>query len=375
MQDHPNHPFTDDAQPQQTRTEAATDKKCPACGGTMDFDPKTGGLACPYCGHTQAIQQEAEQHASAVEMDFFSAQDVANRDWGAEKKTVICQSCGAQSIYDARQLASECPYCGSNQVIVKEGTDSMAPGGVCPFVVTAKQAGENFKAWIKGKLFCPGVAKRSAKPESFKGVYLPYWTFDAQTHSRYTARYGINRTVYDKDGKPTVVTDWYSTAGNYAELMDDVLVEATTRYDPTILDRIRPFDTHANKAYRPEYVAGFAAERYSIGLGDGWQQAQADIMAHLQQAVSEKVRSECRADIVSDVQLDTQYSGITYKYLLLPLWISAFHFKNKIFQFMVNGQTGRVGGKSPVSPLRVAIACLIGAAILVGIYFLYTTTR
>ena len=126
-----------------------TDRKCPACDGTMDFDPVTGGLKCPYCGHTEEIKNNAaggkedkpsaqSSNSSAVEIALEDAESTANHDWGTATKTIICKSCGAESIYDAQVISSVCPYCGSNQVTEAGGNDSMAPGGVIPFKIDQK---------------------------------------------------------------------------------------------------------------------------------------------------------------------------------------------------------------------------------------------
>ena len=156
---------------------------------------------------------------AAREIDFEDAEDRASHDWGAAKKRVLCESCGAETIYDALEVANECPYCGSNQVMEVRDDDTMAPGGVCPFTIDKKTAGANFKRWIAGKLFCPSLAKQKARPDAFHGVYLPYWTFDTQTESEYDGRYGIYRTVREADGKTRTVTDWYYTSGDYSEFV------------------------------------------------------------------------------------------------------------------------------------------------------------
>ena len=171
------------------KTKQETDKKCPACVGTMDFDPKTGNLACPYCGYIQEIPVDDTADTIVEEKDFLTEQKKENCDSGAEKKTVVCKSCAAVSVYDALQISDVCPYCGSNQVTEEKGADSLAPDGVCPFAKTDKEAGSNFHNWLKKKLFCPKAAKQSAKPDSFKGVYLPYWTFDTATAVLYSAQY------------------------------------------------------------------------------------------------------------------------------------------------------------------------------------------
>ena len=256
-------------------TMRETDKKCPSCGGVMDFDPATSGLACPYCGHIQAIGKEVKKQEPASELAFSEAEFKENQDWGVRKKTVICKACGAETVYDALEIASECPFCGSNQVMEAADRETMAPGGVVPFQVTDEKAASLFKGWIRKKWFCPKLAKESARARHFKGVYLPYWTFDAKTESTYRADYGKERRV-KKGDEVEIVTDWYPTKGTYRESFDDELVCATTNHSQSMLMGIEPYDTAANKSYRPEYVAGFAAERYAVGLGEGWRRRRAE---------------------------------------------------------------------------------------------------
>lgn len=363
---------TMDLEPNIVETKEETDRKCPDCGGTMDFDPKTGGLKCPYCGHVEEVPVEEETPSKAEEMDFESAEQTANCDWGAQKKTVICKACAGESIYDALDTANVCPFCGSNQVMEANDKNTIAPGGVVPFKISKEDAAERFKKWIGGKFFCPKLAKESAKPKHFKGLYLPYWTFDTKTHSTYTAQYGIDHKYKDKDGNTKVDTKWYNTNGTYDKFIDDELVFASTRHDKNMLSGLEPFDTEDNKTYKPEYVAGFVSERYSIGLKDAWAIAKNSILHKLEGDVSGKVRCEHNADHVRAVRVSPTYKNITYKYLLLPIWISSYKYKDKIYQFMVNGQTGKVSGKTPISAIKVILTILVVIAILVVIYFFTT---
>lgn len=364
--------MSDYMEPNVVETMDETDKKCPDCAGVMEFDPKTGGLLCPFCGHTEAIEQQTEdgeEPFKAEELDFFAATQTANCDWGASKKTVICEACSAESIYDALEIASVCPFCGSNQVMEANDKDTMAPGGVVPFRVSDKEASELFKKWLKRKWFCPKMAKESAKAKAFKGVYFPYWTFDADTSSEYTAKYGKNRRV-KRDGKTVIETDWYNTSGRYREFIDDELILASTTHNRGMLRGLEPFNTEDNKPYKPEFLAGFAAERYSMGLELAWENAQQSIGRKLESHISKKIRREKNADAVRNIRMVTRYRNITYKYLLLPVWISNFKYNDKVYQFMVNGQTGKVSGRSPVSVYKVLLAILIGVLIFGGLYFL-----
>lgn len=351
----------------ETTTRRETDKKCPRCGGTMDFNPETGGLLCPYCEYKQGIEGEE----TAQELDFGAAENKESCDWGAEKKTVTCKSCGAVSVYDALQLSDECPYCGSNQVMEEKGVNTLAPGGVVPFKLTARQAGEKFTAWIKRKLFCPRRAKKQARPERFKGLYLPYWSFDTDTSTQYIGRYGIDRTTTDSKGNVRTTTDWYATSGRYDCFVDDQIVLASDRHDAGILRGVEPFGTGQSLSYKPEYVAGFVAERYSVGLKAAWEKAKQLISGMLEDAIEKTIRRQHGADKAQVTSMSTFYSGVKYKYLLLPVWLSSFCYKGRSYSFYVNGETGRVAGKTPVSALRVAIACLIGAALAALVIWIF----
>lgn len=350
------------------KTIKETDKKCPQCAGTMSYDPASRMLKCPYCEHTQEIEIEAEQ--TVDEQDFDEAVNVGDQSWGVEKKKVICTQCGAEAIYDALQTSAVCEYCGSNQVMEASAEDTIPPTGVVGFLISMQEAGNRFSKWLKGKIFTPSKAKKSAKPDSFKGIYLPYWTFDADTTTSYTARYGKNRTVTDSKGNTRTVTDWYRTSGIYNEFIDDCLVCGTDRHNPDIIDRINPFDTSKCKPYDPEYVSGFISERYTIGIKSAWEKAKNIIASRLRSNIESKILSEHNADRVDSLSISTSYFNKKYKYIVLPVWMSSFVYKDKVFRFMVNGQTGKVGGKAPVSPIRVAIAVALGLAVLYGVYWL-----
>ena len=366
MSEHYDNP---EAQIFSERTEKETDKKCPNCGATVVFDPATGGMHCEYCGYTCELPM-ADSENEICEMDFESALHTESYDWGEQKKEVQCKQCGAVTVYDALETAAVCPFCGSTSVMPAANENTIAPGAVCPFAVTKDQAGESFTKWLKGKLFAPRKAKQSARPESFTGVYLPYWTYDAQTTSNFTARAGYDRTVKDKDGNRKTVTDWRHVSGIYQKFFDDVTVMASKRQTDSGVKACEPFDFSKLVPYSPQVVAGFIAERYSIGLKEGWESAQKNIQSRLHSDISSYVRRHWNANRADSVRFSTLYSNITYKYLLVPTWISSFKYKDKVYQFAVNGQTGKVGGKAPVSVWRVLIAIALGIALIALLAYL-----
>lgn len=348
------------------KTKEETDRKCPACGGTMDFDPASGKLKCPYCGSEYEIGVE-EENGPAEEQDFETAEKTGNCDWGKEIRVIICKSCGGESVYDVMTTSSECPYCGSNQVMEQADKDTLAPGGVCVFKIDEDKAAENFKKWISKKWFCPKAAKESAKPKEISGVYLPFWTFDTDTTTKFHGEYGIDRRVKRGDETKTV-TDWYRIGGTHKEFIDDQLVLGSNRHQAYMLKGLEPFHTADNVVYRPEYIAGFAAERYSIGLKDAWEKAKGFIRVRLSDTIRKKIRAEKNADHVRNLNTNIMFENIKYKYLLLPIWMAHFTYNGKVYQFMVNGQTGKVSGKTPISAAKVALT--VGIVVLAVVLFM-----
>lgn len=365
-------------EPVMAVTEKETDKKCPACGGVMDYNPQNGKLKCPYCDTEVEIKVENKTFV-AKEMDFASVEDEGSCDWGTATKTIICKACGAQTVYDVNQIAHECPYCGSNQVMEETQEKILAPGGVVLFQITAKEASDRFKRWIGRKFFCPKLAKESAKPKALKGLYIPFWTYDADTYSNYTGEYGKDRRVKNSEGKEVIVTDWYRTSGSYKDTFDDVLVCASTKQDTYMLSGLEPFDTNKAVEYKPEYMAGFIAERYTIRMKDAWETAKMKIHHILTEKIEDKIEREHHTHQSRNIMFQTRYSNETCKYLLLPVWISSFQYKGKVYRFMINGQTGKVSGQTPISWVKVAIVVAAAAAAAALIYYMgqdsYETMR
>ncbi len=360
--------YTHEDIPVTAATEQVTDKKCPSCGGVMDYNPGNGNLTCPYCGYDESIHVR-EENFVAKELDFNRMEEDEACDWGTATRTVYCKACGAETVYDFNDIASECPYCGSNQILEQETkVKVMAPGGVVPFQLDAKQAARKFKVWIKGRFFCPKKAKESARPKSFQGMYLPYWTFDSQTSSRYTGEYGITKTWKDDEGKTHSRTDWYRTSGHYARFIDDILVCGSSRQNENMLESIEPFDTSKLVEYKPEYLAGFTAERYTIKAKNAWETAKQKIASILKRDVENKIEREHGTYQTRFINLNTTHKNVTYKYILLPIWISSFKYNGKVYNFMINGQTGKVSGETPISWIRVLLVILALAALFLLIY-------
>jgi hypothetical protein len=246
-----------------------------------------------------------------------------------------------------------------------------------PFVVDQRTAIDKFRRWLGKGWFRPNEVKRIARNAEARvqGVYLPFWTFDAQTTSRWHAEAGYyyyvtQRYTVTVSGKSQVRTRqvrrvrWRPASGTHDEFFDDVLLFATRSIDEKILRRIYPFDTRQLVPYRPQYLAGWRAEEYQIELNEAWKMAQ--------EIIADRLRAACAREVPGDthrnLRVQSQFQDTTYKHVLLPVWIASYRYRNRVFSFMVNGQTGKVKGEAPISAWKVVLTVLIVLALLAAIY-------
>ncbi len=358
-----------------TTTMDVTDKKCPNCGATVTYDPNTLSMTCEYCGYHKDLPKP-EEGKEIEEIDFSSAKIRENQNWGTKKKAVVCKMCGAETLYDEAQTAASCPYCGSTSVMpVDDDENVMAPGGVVPFEIDNAKAAKLFKSWISGKFFAKSDAK-NCEGKDFNGIYLPYWTYDSDTTSSYNASLGFDYTVKQRgsDGKMHNVTKtrWQNYTGVYEEFIDDQIVYASKKTNNPYIEQVSQFDFSKLRQYSPEFIAGFVAERYTLGLDEGWTKAKTFIASTLKSNLGNKLRKQYHADRVGNIQLSTSYDNVTFKYILAPIWIANFRYGDKVYNFVVNGQTGKIAGKYPISILKVVLTIIAVIAVLGLLFYFFS---
>jgi DNA-directed RNA polymerase subunit RPC12/RpoP len=348
---------TSDTRPQAER------HLCPNCGADLVYDPEQGALACPYCGTRVAIavaETRVDERPYEEYLRPRESQLVVIAEGALE---VTCQRCGATVEFTPPEVAGECQFCGSTIVAQPKAADPIVgPEGVLPFAITPQQATAAVKRWLAGLWFAPNALKRLARHESVGGVYLPFWTYDADTVSDYVGERGEHyyetETYTETDARGERVTRtrqvrrtrWYSASGRVSRHFDDVLVAATTSLPRARLHALEPWDLAQLRPYEPAYLAGFKAQRYQVGLPDGFEVAK--------QVMASVIEQDARRDIGGDEQrvhrVDTLYSQITFKHLLLPVYVGAYRFKETSYQVVVNARTGKVQGDRPYSAWKIA---------------------
>jgi len=314
-----------------------------------------------------------------AERDF--ARVLASLEEGAETEQVAsasCASCGALVEPPPAGDAFPCPYCGSSIVATAASERLIKPQAVLPFRVERSRATELFRAWIASLWFAPSALKQLARLEGrLQGLYTPYWTFDARTMSAYRGQrgddYQVRRTRTVRRNGRTVTesyleteTRWTPVAGRVYRDFDDVLVVGSRSLPRDLAEELEPWDLEALAPYAAEYLSGFLAERYRVGLGEGWQRAG--------ERMDDLIRRDVRRDIGGDHQritsLRTDHEDVTFKHVLLPLWICSYQYGERVYRFLVNARTGEVQGQRPWSGVKITLAALAAILVAIAIWWL-----
>lgn len=354
---------------------------CPACGAEAVWNPAKKALVCAFCGTTSPANVELTGFSAAetiVEHDLTTAlraiPDEA-RGWQAEKTQVRCQSCQAISVFDPARVGQRCDFCGSSALVpYEEVKAAFRPESLLEFKLAEAQVRDAIKAWLKSRWFAPNALKSRAATDTVKGLYIPYWTFDAQVHAAWTALSGYyyyeTESYTDAKGQRQTRqvrrTRWVPSAGELDHFFDDELVSASRGVDAGLLEGVEPFPTQTNlKPYNAGFLSGWVVERYQIDLLAAAQAARTRMDRELQQLCSREVPG----DTQSNLQVQADYSGQTFKHILVPVWLLTYEFHGKPFQVVINGYTGAIAGRYPKSAWKIFLAVL--AALLVALLLLW----
>ena len=376
--------------------KATNELPCSECGAPLTFKPGAGQLVCQFCGTENEIEGSGQQVSPwgeqtgkgpvIKELDYHKALNDALDDAEIEETaTIRCPGCGAEVGLDPSTQADNCPFCATPLARAETHNHRHPkPQGVLPFAFEEREAKSRMTEWLGSLWFAPSSLKKYAEAgRPLAGIYLPHYTYDAIGDADYQGQRGDayyvteTRTVM-VDGKPQTKTvqvrkiRWTNVSGHVRHMFDDVLVQASETRGATKDGAEyggRSWDLTALEPYRAEYMAGFRAEAPGVGLEDGYNRAE--------QIMEQMLIRDIKFDIGGDAQrisnMTSRYSQITFKHILLPVWLASYRWKNKPFRVVVNGRTGEVSGERPYSPWKIAFAVAVGLIVAAGIGYLVAT--
>lgn len=339
--------------------------KCPSCGANLVYDPENCGLVCSHCGHKEKIENKIFNDEQLLK----NAKIIPN-DWQEETRVFKCSNCGASTVFEDNELSKVCPFCSSSNIVPSDSIPGMKPSSILPFSISEEKAKELYRKWMKSKLYAPREIKKNPPQGFLHGVYLPVYTFDMDTNTVYKGRLGKYHTKTVGTGKNTrTVTEirYFNISGEEFYHFDDIIVNAGNNIDQSSIDSVGPFKSNLGFKYKLDYIAGFSCEHYTKDLDTGYD----DSKKKAKKIIERNILNGYNYDVVDYLDLDTTYDNITYKYIMIPIWFLNYKYNNKEYKVILNGDTGRLKGKYPISPLKVSITILIIIFILVTAYFIY----
>lgn len=369
--------MTDEHDPAPAQgVEAVAHDACPACGAQATWNPSKQLLICPYCG-TEA-PGEIDASGAIREIDLVTTlrnMPEELRGWTATKRTVRCRSCKAVSVFDPERVGQNCDFCGSPELVDYEEIRSpLRPQSVLPFTVDETAVRTQLRKWFKSKWLAPGALARRGLVDTVKGVYLPYWTFDAEADAAWTADAGtyyyVTETYRDANGqtrqRQVQKVRWRPASGRLQHVFDDELVPASTGVHAALLRQIEPFPTNDLVPYDTAYLSGFVVEHYQVVLIDAAKASREQMMETLRGLCGRQVPG----DTYRNLRVNADFSGETFKHILVPVWLLTYDYGRKSYQAVVNGQTGRVAAEYPKSPWKIALLVLAIAVAVAVVVFL-----
>ena len=352
---------------------------CPSCGAEAQWNPAKQALICPFCGTVSP----AKLNTAGVieEHDLVTAlREIPDdqRGWQAEKVSVKCQSCQAITVFDAGRVGQKCDFCGSSALIpVDQIKAPIRPESLLAFKIAESAVRDKIRQWYASRWFSPNRLKSGAFTDTVKGFYLPYWTFDAQVAADWTAESGYyyytTEFYTDANGhqqsRQVQHTRWQPSSGHVDHFFDDELVSASVGVNAQLMRKIEPFPTHELVPYDAGFLAGWVVEQYQIDLVNAANIARQE----MEKEITKMCAHEVPGDTYTNLQVNADYAGQTFKHILAPVWMLAYLYDGRNFQVVVNGYTGAIAGHYPKSWIKISLAVLF-AILIIAIVLLWVSS-
>lgn len=347
---------------------------CPTCGSELSYSAKKRQINCDHCGFIKPYDEandlvEEQSLESAVKsMSYFTPKEI-------HKKVIDCNSCGSRIMIEDDKVSVRCNFCGSEKVNESALEKNLIqPQGIVPFQIDAKEAKKKFQDWIQEGWFKPNKLQTLAELGDVHGIYVPFWTYDTKTYTRWSGEAGYyyyeTEHYTDSDGESQTrqvkKTRWEYEDGTIDHFFDDVLIVASKGLPHKVITPIYPFNLDKVVNYSNTLMVGWEAEIYSLDVLEGYHVAEKQMTEQLRGMASDALGGDTQRGLSINVQRWDQ----TFKHIILPVWICSYIYNDKTYQFAVNGQTGKIHGTKPTSWFKVAGLVLFIIAIIVVIVIL-----
>lgn len=330
--------------------------KCENCGSNMLYGVSKKALWCKNCDTTKPVLD------TTLNQKHPLGTTELNDDIKHDHTSILkCENCGVDILFSRYEVAKKCPYCLSSNVLSLQNVSGLKPDNVLRFEYDEEQARERFSTNIRKKFFAPRKFKKSLPNKVITSLYIPCFNFDSKTSTAYVGV--LYKTTRDSKGNSRTVS--FTVKGTINLTHENVLIESSRKLNQKILDGIQPYDLRSKVDFKQEYLLGFDVERYDTMFGTSVKNFQSTIREKIEKAIIRKHGANGKRSL----KLDTKYLDVKYEYDILPVYLVQYTYKNKKYDTYMNGQSGKIGGKYPLSPLKIGLAISLGLTVLLCIIF------
>ncbi len=322
--------------------------KCPGCGAPIEFDGVQGEMVCDYCGkHVNVSEMNTETDSYECDVEDATEDKSEYGSFDSYK----CSNCGAEILTDEHTSATMCSYCGSPALIKNRLNGELMPAAVIPFRLNKAMAKEKFASWTRKGMLTPSCFKKEATVNSIEGIYVPFWLYDYDAHVDMTA--DATRVKRERKGDMEYThTSHYKILREIEASYDKIPADASARMPDDVMDKLEPFDYNDMTKFEMPYLSGYCSEKYNF--------TKEEINYRAERRANSYAFKECRDTIkgYSSIKITNSRTRLRRNramYTLFPVWMLNYKYKNKDYFFAVNGQTGKIVGKLPLSKKKMAL--------------------
>jgi len=345
----------------------AVEYKCPNCAADLKFDPEKQKLSCEFCQSSFTIEELKSIKEAAGEKVPTEAEIQSRQDFEEHTNLYHCASCGAQIICDDQQTALFCYYCHNPIILSGKLTGEYKPGKIIGFRLNRERALDTFRNWVKKRSFVPDDFKSEQQLEKVTGLYVPFWVADCDIKADFSA---IGKTVrsWTSDSYRYTETKEYNVVRRGMITANGIPADGESKIDDLLMESIEPFNYSELQPFSMTYLTGFFADKYDVDKAQVFPRIKTRAFQAGKKIIRDSIGSYTSLSVHTE-----QYSVMKtdWEYMMLPVWFMTYNYNDKIYEFAINGQTGKLAGTPPLDKQKLRMFCTaLGIGVTAALYLL-----
>lgn len=344
----------------------ASQYKCPNCSAELNFDPVSQQLKCDFCRSEFTMARIKEIYAELEqEMPAPDVTAAANQEFESHTNLYHCASCGADIMADDNTTATFCYYCHSPVILSGKLVGSFRPDRIIGFRLTRENAVDAFQKWVKKRYFVPSDFKSRQQMDKITGLYVPFWVADCDVRAEYS---GIGKQVrsWTSGNYRYTETKEFSVERCAKVITRGIPADGESKIDDLLMESIEPYNYNDLKDFSMSYMTGFFADKYDVDKAAVFPR----IRNRAIQAGNGVIQSSISGySSVSALHQNYSVEKTNWQYIMLPVWFMTYNYKGQLYEFAINGQTGKLAGTPPLDKKKLRLfSALIALAVTILVF-------